>query len=287
MTEIDRPPPGDQDLVAALSMTDGHSPIAKRRMTPRWLTPKKLWGGITIFIILLAGIQLGSKILPPYLFPGLPEIWNGLVEIVRTNFSDIGITLLRFAVSLLLAVAGGWALGVLMGAFRNSVAALLRPLFSVMQAIPALSWVLLSVLWITGTETRIVFVCFVISLPLYAINVYEGIRNIDGELVDAIDQFRPNRWQVIRVLLIPQSFVYLLISLRSVTAFALRILIFAELIGAGSGIGQKMGLAQSNFQLDLIFAWTMVMILINFLLVGLTNLLERWLLGWRGEAVIR
>lgn len=261
------------------------SPVGGRRGP--FAAVRSKWALALVIVLLLGGMQISSMLLPPFIFPGLDQIWAGFVEILSHQLPDIGVTLARFAVSLALSLAAGWAIGLAMGAFRKTVGEFFTPAFSIMQAVPALSWVLLAVLWISDVNLRIGFICFFISMPLIAIAVYEGIRNIDPEIVEAVDQFRPTKLQVLRMLLIPQSLVYLLMSVRSVSAFALRILVFAELIAASTGIGQQMQVAQTNFQLDMIFAWTLVLIIVNFGLVFLIDKTERRLLRWRGEAVIR
>ena len=42
-----------------------------------------------------------------------------------------------------------------------------------------------------------------------------------------------------------------------------------------------MGIAQANFQIDVVFAWTVILIAANFAVIKLIDLLERALLRWR------
>jgi NitT/TauT family transport system permease protein len=181
----------------------------------------------------------------------------------------------------------GWSIGLAMGAFRTRVGQYLMPALNIIQAIPALSWVLVSVLWISSIEVRTIFICFIIGLPFFALNVYEGLRDINSDIVKAIDQFRPSRLQVMRILLIPQSLVYLLLSVRSAASLCLRILVFAEMIGATSGVGERMAVALANFRMDQIFAWTLVLIMVGFGVSRATGAAERWLLRWRDEVIVR
>lgn len=248
---------------------------------------KNKWNVALVILLILGIFYLSGLFFPPYLFPSLGKVWAGFSSILVDQMPTIGITLARFVISLAVAVIVGWILGLLMGAFRKTIGEFFTPVFSVMQAVPALSWVLLAVLWISDSNLRIGFISFFICMPLIAIAVYEGIRNIDPEIVEAVDQFRPTKFQVLRIVLIPQSVVYLIMSLRSTSAFLLRILVFAELIGASTGIGQQMQVAQTNFMLDMIFAWTFVLIIVNFALVFIIDKAENYLLRWRGEAQIR
>jgi NitT/TauT family transport system permease protein len=252
---------------------------------PRRL-PSAAWTALVV-LLLLAAVQVVSWFTPRYVFPDVPMIWDAVVEIVTEDYQSILSTLTRFFIALFAAMMVGWLLGLLMATFRNTVGELLRPVFSIMQAVPALSWVLISVIWLHSIEVRVLFIVFVIGVPFFVISVYEGIRNTDHDMVEAVNQFRPSRWQVLTYLFVPQSVSYVIITLRSASSFCLRILVFAELIGATTGVGYEMGQAQANFRIDLIFGWTVLLIIFNFALMGAIDLLEKRLLRWRKEAVVR
>jgi len=237
---------------------------------------------IAIFIVL---IEVGHSSLPPYLFPSTTQILSNTVEALRHDWLDLLLTVVRLIFALLTATLLGWLLGLLMGAFRSSVGLVAMPILSILQAIPAASWILVASLWIA--EIRVWLICFSLGLPLYAISVYEGVRDLDGELLEAVEQFRPTKWQVMYILLIPQSFVYLLISMRTVSSLVLRVLVFAELIGASTGVGARMSDAQTNFDMPMIFAWTVIMVVLNFAMLWLIDIAERYLLSWRREVAIR
>jgi ABC-type nitrate/sulfonate/bicarbonate transport system permease component len=244
-------------------------------------------GTLVVVIVFLALVEFASLFLPPYLFPDVVAIFSALYTILTTDLSDISITIARFGVALVLAIAVGWSIGLFMGAFRTAVGQFMLPALNIIQAVPALSWILVSVLWISSVEIRIILICFIIGMPFFALNVYEGLRDIDGDLVKAINQFRPTRLQIIRILLIPQSFVYLLLSVRSAASLCLRILVFAEMIGATSGVGERMAHALANFRMDQIFAWTVILIFVGFGVSRVSAAAEWWLLSWREEAVVR
>lgn len=239
---------------------------------------------IAIFVVL---IEAGHSSLPPYLFPSTLQILSNTVEALRSDWLDLLLTVIRLIVALLTATVLGWLLGLLMGAFRSSVGLVVMPILSILQAIPAASWILVASLWIAEPEIRVWLICFSLGLPLYAISVYEGVRDLDGELLEAVEQFRPTKWQVMYILLIPQSFVYLLISMRTVSSLVLRVLVFAELIGASTGVGARMSDAQTNFNMAMIFAWTVIMVVLNFAMLWLIDIAERYLLSWRREVAIR
>jgi ABC-type nitrate/sulfonate/bicarbonate transport system permease component len=75
--------------------------------------------------------------------------------------------------------------------------------------------------------------------------------------------------------------------MRNVSSLVLRILVFAELIGASTGVGARMGEAQTNFDMGMIFAWTAIMVAMNFIIVWGIDFAESKLLSWRREVAVR
>jgi NitT/TauT family transport system permease protein len=246
---------------------------------------------VLTWLVVLAGLlgamQVIDSLMPDYLFPSVPELAEATWIALTAEQSSIVATLTRFVVALGAAVIVGWALGVAMATFPRTLGRLLKPLITIIQAVPALSWILLAVLWLDGVEQRVFAVVFVIALPFYVLAVIDGVRALDSDVFDAVAQFRPRRQQILRILFVPQSLVYVMLTTRNAAAFCLRILVFAELIAATSGIGSQMSAAQSRFEISYIFAWSVVLIAFNVVFVALIDALEWRLLRWRKEAGVR
>lgn len=248
---------------------------------------RRSWPTLATIALFILANWIGSLIFPTFLFPSVPQTASAVVTILTENYTPLLLTLLRFVVALVAAAFVGWAVGILMGAFRRYFGRFFREVTSFIQAIPAISWVVLAVLWIQNIELRIFITTFLIAFPFFVIAVYEGIRDMDKDLLDAVDQFRPTKLQVIRMLLVPQSLMTLILALRSTSAMTLKILVFFELIGANNGVGQQFALAQSTFRIDMVFGWTIILVIVNFVLLWFIDLIEKWVFRWRSEAVVR
>jgi NitT/TauT family transport system permease protein len=51
-------------------------------------------------------------------------------------------------------------------------------------------------------------------------------------------------------------------------------------------VGSSMVQAQINFRIDLIFGWTVILVVFNFVLMALLDRVERVLLKWRPENAV-
>jgi NitT/TauT family transport system permease protein len=252
-----------------------------------WKKLASRWPILSTVVIIFGLLWWGSLSFPSFIFPTIPGIISAFTEVIVEEHMTMLLTLRRFAVALLASACVGWLIGLLMGAFRRTIGRLTRPIVSFVQSVPALSWVLLAVLWISDVETRIFLITFVVPLPFFVISVYEGIRDMDKDMLQAVEQFRPTRMQVLTKLLIPQSITSVIMSFRFTMALALKVMVFAELIAASTGVGQQFGIAQQTFRIDLLFAWTGFLVIANYLMIALVDLIEKKALSWRQEAVVR
>lgn len=258
----------------ATALQKGSAKVTKRIFGswPTWLA----------LLVLIGILQLANFILPPYLVPDVAATLTAVGSIVVNEPMTALVTLARFAIALGAAMLCGWLFGLAMTLWPI-LGRLLKPYFSIILATPALSLILLAILWVREIELRIFLVVFIIAIPFYVINTYEGLRAVDSDVARAVDQFRPKKWQRAAYLLVPHSVSFLIMTTRTVSGFTMRMLVFAELIGASTGIGTALNLAQSNFRVDVIIAWTIILVAINFAILGLVSLWERTALRWRAD----
>ncbi len=241
---------------------------------------------VVVVVLLLAAMEVTSRFVPDYIMPSPVAVWNAARELFLTDPYHVAVTLVRLAISVTIAMTVGVLIGLAMGMFTH-LRAYLKAVVVIDTGIPALSWMLIAVFWFKNPEARIFFILLVILLPFYALNVYEGVRALPKELVDMIESFRPSRWQMLRYLILPHIVAYVFLTTKSVIGYAIRMVIFAELVASAIGIGARMNLAQSTFRIDQVLAWTFFLVILNVALQAFVNGLEKLFLKWRAEATVR
>ncbi len=239
-------------------------------------------------VVILIGLvmEVSSRYVPDYIMPSPVIILKALADLLRTDWLHVVITLGRLAVAIVFAAVVGVLIGLIMGTSKK-VGPYLKALVVVDTGIPALSWMLLAVFWFKDAEARIFFILTVILLPFYALNVYEGVRALSTDWVDMLESFRPTRWQMLRYLVAPHIVPYIFLTTKSVIGYAIRMVIFAELVASAFGIGSRMSFAQSTFRIDQVLAWTFLLVAFNLVIQWLANVAERHLLSWRQEVKVR
>lgn len=241
---------------------------------------------VVVTIVLGILMEIASRFVPDYIMPSPVQILQALKGLLIGDLKDVAITLGRLAVAIVFSMVAGVTLGLLMGTSKK-LGPYLRALVIIDTGIPALSWMLVAVFWFKDAETRIFFILTVILLPFYALNVYEGLKAIPRDWVDMLESFRPTRWQMMRFLIFPHIVSYIFLTTKSVIGYAIRMVIFAELVASAVGIGSRMSLAQSTFRIDIVLAWTFLLVILNLFFQWLAGYAERHLLKWRAEVKVR
>lgn len=270
--------PGDREIVKPLAM------VARPRGNPEGR--RDFFATTVVVIALLIAMEVTSRYVPDYIMPSPVTVWNAARELFFTDPYHVAVTLVRLAVAVTIAMTVGVLLGLAMG-MLPSIRPYLKAIVVIDTGIPALSWMLIAVFWFKNPETRIFFILLVILLPFYALNIYEGVRALPKDFVDMIESFRPSRWQVLRYLILPHIVPYIFLTTKSVIGYAIRMVIFAELVASAVGIGARMNLAQSTFRIDQVLAWTFFLVILNLLLQAAVNGVEKLALRWRAEATVR
>lgn len=150
-----------------------------------------------------------------------------------------------------------------------------------LTGIPGLSWVLIAVLWFGNVELRIVFVLFMVLFPWYSLSTMDAVRGIPRDYTDMVKSFRFTRREYTQKLIVPYILPDIVSVSKSNIGYAARIVVVAELVGATSGIGRELLVAQGRFNIVDIFAWTFVLVTVMLSLQAVLLIVERTQLDWR------
>jgi len=214
---------------------------------------------------------------PQLAIPSLAKIAESLTHI---TFIDLAVTLLRVLAALTVSFVLGIGLAVL---FYHSKTAdrYFTPVIRLLMAVPVISWILFAVLWFRSVEFRILFVLVVTCGPIFLVDMLDSMRGTSKELRDMMQSFRPSGWQFFFKLMLPASLPSIMTSLKINLSLAIRVVTIAELVGAVTGIGHQLAIAEELFSVADVFAWTLALVAALFLLEALLGRVETRVLRWR------
>jgi NitT/TauT family transport system permease protein len=182
-------------------------------------------------------------------------------------FYGIGTSIMRLAVGLAIAIAGGVVLGIFM-ARVETVNQTIGSLVLGLQSIPSIAWVPLAILWFGLTDGGIIFVTAIGAIFAVTINTYTGVKNIDPHYVEAARNMGAKGSQLITNVLIPAAFPYMISGFKQGWAFAWRGVIGAELLFSFLGLGFLLNVGRQLNDVSQVIAIMLVIMMIGIAVDG-------------------
>lgn len=219
----------------------------------------------------------------------LPAPWQVAARIARLSATgelwfNAGMTLMRVAASFALAMVIGLALGLLMGRSRRADDWLNAGLI-IMLNIPALVLIVLCYIWIGLNETAAIIAVALNKIPVVTVMIREGARALRPDLEDMARSFRMSPAAKLRHVVLPQLGPQIAASARTGISLIWKIVLVVEFLGRSNGVGFKIHLLFSSFDVTGVLAWALAFVAVMLAIdIGLLRPWERYANRWRQDA---
>lgn len=229
------------------------------RRIGRVLLPVLFWLGVWQ----LAAATVGQELL----LPGPAAVGRRLLELAA------GAVFWQTALASLLRIFGGLLLGVALGALLAGLTAwvplldwVLTPAVKVVRATPVASFILLVYLWVErGRVPGLISALMV--LPVVWGNVTRGIAETDPRLLELARAYGFGRGRTLRRIYIPSVLPYFASGCRTALGLAWKAGVAAEVLcQPQNAIGTQIYNTKYYLETPSLFAWTLVVIALSFLL---------------------
>jgi NitT/TauT family transport system permease protein len=193
----------------------------------------------------------------------------------------LAVTLARVAVSFVLALLIGSAIGIVMG--RSTLLDRLGDSWLIVFLnLPALVTIVLCYVWFGLTEVAAILAVAINKIPNVVVTVREGTRALSRDLLEMAQVFQFGRWKTLRHVVLPALGPFIVAAARSGLAIVWKIVLVVELLGRSSGVGFQINLFFQLFDVAGILAYTIAFVaVIQLLELALLQPLERHASRWR------
>jgi len=254
----------------------------RRRLGLLWLARL----GVAVFIV--GGWQLATtwKWVDPFFYGQPSKIWQSLVTLFTQGsefgsiWDDIGVTLREAVYGFFLGTAVGVVLGLLLGQNRF-LAGVIGPYIKIVNAVPRI--ILGSIFLVAfglGPFPKVLLAAVLVFFIVF-FNAYQGVREVDPNLVANVRVLGASPLQVARHVTVPSALTWIIASLHTAFGFAIIGALVGEVLGSQRGIGLVISQAQGRLDPNTVFACMAIMAVITLGAEFLITLLERRVLSWR------
>ena len=244
---------------------------------------------ILLSVVIVVGVwQLAAGLVPAYSFPNAVELAAAFgrafgPEARFSPLEEYPITIMRVLLSATICMVVGTVLGIVMGTSERAEEYLIVYVLATF-AFPSVIWAFFAVLWVgLSTWFTTVFPVVMVVMPYVAINVYEGITDLDSELPEMAHSFDATGWMVWKDIYIPHLYPHIFANARLTLTLAWKITLVGEIFGTTEGVGRVINSFFRANQNDMILAWVVPMMVLVFLGERVLSAVERRAFSWRTE----
>ncbi|CAN5486491.1 nitrate ABC transporter permease [soil metagenome] len=182
---------------------------------------------------------------------------------------NILFSLERVAVGFGLAAVVGIPMGFVIGRFplANSMFA---PLISLLKPVSPLAWLPIGLLVFKAANPAAIWTIFICSIWPMIINTAVGVQRVPVDYLNVARVLNLSEWKVITKILVPAVLPYMLTGVRLSVGTAWLVIVAAEMLTGGVGIGFWVWDEWNNLNVK--------HILIAILVIGVVGLLLEWAL---------
>ena len=179
-----------------------------------------------------------------------PSPWITLQEAIRL-FSDpfyqngpndqgigwnIYASLKRVAVGFGLAAAVGIPLGFLIGRFKF-LSGMFNPIISLLKPVSPLAWLPIGLLVFKSAHPAAIWSIFICSIWPMIINTAIGVQRVPQDYMNVARVLNLSEWKIVTRILFPSVLPYMLTGVRLAIGTAWLVIVAAEMLTGGVGIG--------------------------------------------------
>src|SRR3954470_21404141 len=197
--------------------------------------------GIALFFAVWAIVSQSSTL------PGPLKTWHSAVQVFGDPFyrkgpNDQGIgwnimnSLGRVGIGFGLAALIGIPLGFMIGRFKF-LSNMTSPIVSLLRPVSPLAWLPIGLLVFKAANPAAIWVIFISSIWPMIINTAAGVREVPQDYLNVAKVLNLSEWKVFTRILFPAVLPFMLTGIRLAIGVAWLVIVAAEMLTGGVGIG--------------------------------------------------
>lgn len=223
-----------------------------------------LWAWSFASAVLLFVIwQAASSRLPPIILPDVGVTLSEFATLVSQarTYTALAQSLGTFVAGFLIAALLGALLGLACGLSARAYAAA-APLFALLNAVPAVAWMGLAMIWFGLGMGPTVFLIAVTATPILTTALTNAVRQRDQRLEELADVFESPRRARLRHVTLPPLLGSAHSALTAMAGLGWKLTVMGEFLTASRGLGEILVEAKAHLQTGRVIAITALLVIV-------------------------
>jgi len=220
------------------------------------------------------------NIINSFIFSSPSRVIKTIVDLYKngTLFNNIFVTLYELFISFSLGSLLGFIIALIF--YRIPIIKkILDPYLTLLNSLPKVALGPLLIIWIGANNKSIIVMSLLINLIVSIIGFYNGFINTDKYKENILKSFGANNRQLLFNLVIPSSLETIFSTLKLNISMSLIGVIMGEFLSSKAGIGYLILYGTQVFNLNLVMAGILLLLILSYILYLIINYLEKKLLN--------
>lgn len=234
---------------------------------------------ILLFLLLLWEYLSRENIINSFIYSSPSKMFNTIVDLYRDNnlFNHIFVTIYETVISFLLATILGTIVAIILW-YSTFLYKVLDPYLTVLNSLPKVALGPIIIIIFGANINSIIIMALLISLVITISNVYSGFINTDKNRLKLMKSFGASKWQTLRYLVIPYNYHVIINCLKINVSMSLVGVIMGEFLVSKEGIGYLINYGSEVFNLNLVFAGIIILLIVSYLMYLMVVYIEKVLI---------
>lgn len=208
----------------------------------------------------------GASKFEPYILPGPGAVWDSFKLLVERGiwWKEVSATLAHVAIAFALILGIGLPLGIVIGRLWV-VEDLTRIPLVFLQTVPTVVLITIALIAIGSSPTSVVAVTVASGLTYFTLNVIQGTRAIDYDLVEMAHAYGASEPRIMRSVTLPSVVPYVLAGARITLGVVWQVTLFSEYLMGTNGVGFQVSSDIKLLDTASVFAWGLSIVALTLL----------------------
>ncbi len=226
-----------EDTVASIAKS---SALSKVKPFMQWLIPPVM--GLALLIGVWSMIAAVTKGLPGPIvtFEAAVKLFSDPFYINGPNDQGIGWNILnsleRVGLGFSMAALVGIPFGFMIGRFEF-LARMTSPIISLLRPVSPLAWLPIGLLVFKAANPAAIWVIFITAIWPMIINTAVGVSKVPQDYMNVAKVLNLSEWKIVTKILFPSVLPYMMTGIRLSIGTAWLVIVAAEMLTGGAGIG--------------------------------------------------
>ena len=239
----------------------------------------------TVQILILVGFNIlweymaNKGIINTFIYSSPSRIIKTILDLYKQNnlFNHIWVTVYETVISFSLATLLGTLIAIILW-YSKFLYKVFDPYLTVLNSLPKVALGPIIIIIFGANIKSIVIMALLISIVITISNVYSGFVNTDKNKIKLLKSFGASKGQMLRYLIIPNNYHVIVNSLKINVGMSMVGVIMGEFLVSKEGVGYLINYGSEVFNLNLVFAGIILLLLVSYLMYLIVLYIEKVLI---------